>query len=55
MQLWRPEFELAGINSGSWYQCLDCLPIRTYHGLREEGCTVVECEAVSCMEVRPGL
>jgi len=22
MQLWRPEFELFGISSGSWYQCL---------------------------------
>jgi len=22
MQLWRPEFELDGINSGSWYHCL---------------------------------
>jgi len=25
MQLWRPEFELVGISSGSWYHCL---PIR---------------------------
>jgi len=25
IQLWRPEFELDGINSGSWYHCL---PIR---------------------------
>jgi len=22
MQLWRPEFELDGKNSGSWYHCL---------------------------------
>ena len=22
MQLWRPEFELVGISSGSWYHCL---------------------------------
>jgi len=22
MQLWRAEFELDGINSGSWYHCL---------------------------------
>jgi len=22
MQLWRPEFKLDGINSGSWYDCL---------------------------------
>jgi len=28
MQLWRPEFELVGICSGSWYHCLQ---IRTYH------------------------
>jgi len=28
MQLWRPEFELDGINSGSWYHCY---PIRIYH------------------------
>ena len=26
MQMWRPEFELAGISSGSWYHCL---PVRT--------------------------
>ena len=26
MQLWRPEFELVGISSSSWYHCL---PIRT--------------------------
>jgi len=25
-ELWRPEFELVGISSGSWYHCL---PIRT--------------------------
>ena len=28
MQLWRPEFKLVGISSGSWYHCL---PVRTYH------------------------
>jgi len=28
MQLWRPEFELDGMNSGSWYHCI---PIRIYH------------------------
>ena len=28
MQLWRPEFELDGINSGSWCHCL---PVRIYH------------------------
>jgi len=28
MQLCWPEFELDGINSGSWYHCL---PIRIYH------------------------
>jgi len=21
MQLWKPEFKLDGINSGSWYHC----------------------------------
>ena len=44
MQLWRPEFELDGINSGSWYHCL---PIRI--------CTAVVCEIVCYVEVRPGL
>jgi len=28
IQLWRTEFELNGINSGSWYHCL---PIWIYH------------------------
>jgi len=23
MQRWRPEFELVGIGSGSWYRCLN--------------------------------
>ena len=27
-EIWRTEFELVGISSGSWYHCL---PIRTYH------------------------
>jgi len=27
MQLWRPEFELDGINSGSWYHCLPIIYI----------------------------
>jgi len=27
MQWWRPEFELVGISSDSWYHCL---PIRTF-------------------------
>ena len=27
-ELWRLEFELDGINSGSWFHCL---PIRIYH------------------------
>ena len=31
MQLWRPEFELVRISSGSWCHCL---PIRTYHWWR---------------------
>jgi len=34
-QLWRPEFELDGISSGSWYHCL---PIGIYHWLGEAGC-----------------
>ena len=25
MQLWRPEFKLVGISSGSWYHCLTVL------------------------------
>ena len=33
-ELWRPEFELDGINSGSWYHCL---PIGIYHWLGEGG------------------
>ena len=52
MQLWRPELELVGISSGSWYHCL---PIRTCLWLWEEGCTAVVWEAACCMEVRPGL
>ena len=52
MQLWRLEFELDGINSGSWFRCL---PIRIYHWQWEEDCTAVVCEAVCCMEVRPDL
>jgi len=28
MQRWTQEFELDGINSGSWFRCL---PIRIYH------------------------
>ena len=28
MQLWRPEFELDGINSGSWFHCLPIRPVR---------------------------
>jgi len=33
MQLWRTEFELDGINSGSWYHCL---PIKIYHRFDSE-------------------
>jgi len=37
MQLWKPEFELDGINSRScWYQCL---LIWIYHWLWEGDCT----------------
>ena len=46
MQLWRPEFELDGINSGSWYHCL---PIRIYHWQWEGDCTAVVCKVVCCM------
>jgi len=28
MRLWRPEFEMDGINAGSWYHCLS---IKIYH------------------------
>ena len=41
MQLWRPEFELDGINSESWCHCL---PIRMYHWSWEGGCTAVVCK-----------
>jgi len=40
MQLWRPEFELDGINSVSWYQCLP-IRIRIYHWQWEGHCTAV--------------
>ena len=52
MQPWRQEFELDGINSGSWYLYV---PIRIYHRLGEGSCTVVVYEVVCYMEVRPGL
>jgi len=52
MQLWRPESELDGINSGSWYHCL---PIGMYHCLGEGGCIAAVCEVVCYTEVRPGL
>jgi len=32
MQLWRPEFELDGINSNSWYYYV---PIEIYNYVRE--------------------
>ena len=51
MQRWRPESELDGINSGSWYHCL---PIGICHGLGEGGCIAVMCEVVCYTEVRPG-
>jgi len=35
MQLWRTEFELDGINSGSWYHCL---PIRKMRGRLYSSC-----------------
>jgi len=52
MQLWKPECELNGINSGSRYHYL---PIRIYNWLAEGGYTAVVCEVVCYMEVRPGL
>ena len=52
MQLWRPEFELDGINLGSWYHCL---PIGIYHWLGEGGYIAVVCKVVCYTEVRPGL
>jgi len=52
MQRWRPESELDGINSGSWYHCL---PIGIYHLLGEGGCIVVVCEVVCYTEMRPSL
>ena len=52
MQLWRPESELDGINSGSWYHYL---PTGIYHWLGQGGCTAVVCKGVCYMEVRPGL
>ena len=48
----RPEFELDGINSGSWYHCL---PIGIYHWLGEGRCIAAVCEVVWCAEVRHGL
>ena len=52
MQLWRPESELDGIHSGSWYHCL---PIRIYHLLGEGGYIAAVCKVVCYMEVRPGM
>jgi len=52
MQPRRPESELHGINSGSWYHCL---PVGIYHALGDAGCIAVVCEVVCYTEVRPGL
>jgi len=52
MQRRRPESELDGINSGSWYHCL---PIGIYHWLGEGGCIAVVYKVVCYTEVRPGL
>jgi len=51
-QLWRPEYEFDGINSGSWYHCV---PIGIYHSLGEGGSIAALCEVVCYTEVRPGL
>jgi len=47
MQLWRPEFKLDGINSGSWYHCLP------YGYATDNKRRIVQ--QLCCMEVRPGL
>ena len=52
MQLWRPESELDGINSGSWYHCL---PVGIYHWLGEGGCIAVVCKVVCYTEERPAV
>jgi len=52
MQLWRPESEMDGINSGSWYHYL---PIQIYHSLGEGGCIAAACKVVCYTEARPGL
>jgi len=52
MQLWKPESELDGITSNSWYHYLQ---IGVYHWLGEGGCTSVLCKVICYMEVRPGL
>ena len=49
MQLWRPESELDGINSGSWYYCL---PIEIYHSLGEGGCIYSNCVQSSMLHGR---
>jgi len=38
MQLWRPESEMDGINSGSWCHWL---PIEVFHALGEGVCIAV--------------
>jgi len=50
MQWWRPEFELDGINSGSWYHCL---PIEIYYSSGEGACIAAVCEVVCYTKVRP--
>jgi len=52
MQLRRPEFELDGINSGSWYHCL---PIRIYHRQQEGDSMAAVSKVLRSIEVRPGL
>jgi len=46
IQLWRPEFELNGINSDSWYHCL---PIRIYHSLIVRGTLYSSCAQSSML------
>jgi len=45
MQLWRPEFELDGINSDSWYRCY-----QLYHWLWGADCAVIVWEVFCCIK-----
>jgi len=47
MQLWRPEFELDGIDLGSWY-LWRCLSYRGSAG----GYLLIECRGVAALQMR---